>query len=61
MDLTDFKCNCVNNLLDKVSKEQNSGFLLRYFNVNLLNNNVHNPTNEFFGSLASKSFLQYIL
>ena len=61
MDLTDFKCNCVNNLLDKVSKEQNSGFLLRYFNVNLLNNNVHNPTNEFLGSLASNSFLQYIL
>lgn len=61
MDLTDFKCNCVNNLLDKVSKEQKSGFLLRCFNFNLLNNNVHNPTNEFLGSLASNSFLQYIL
>ena len=31
------------------------------FNSNYLNYNVHNPTNEFLDSLASNSFLPYIL
>lgn len=57
MDLTDFNCRYLNNLLDKVSEEQKSVFLLDDFNVNLLNYNDHNLTNKFFDSLASKSFL----
>ena len=61
MDLTDFNSNYLNNLLEKVSKEQKSVFLLGYFNINLLNYNVHSPTNEFLDSLASNSFLPYIL
>ena len=61
MDLTDFNSNYVNSLLEKISKEQKSVFLLGDFNINLMNYNVHNPTNEFLDSLASNSFLPYIL
>ena len=45
----------------KISKEQKFVFLLGDFNINLMNYNVHNPTNEFLDSLASNSFLPYIL
>ena len=61
MDLNYSNTNYLNNLLDKVSKEQKSVFLLGDFNVNLLNYNDHNPTNEFLDSLASNSFVPYIL
>ena len=61
MDLTDSNSNYFNNLLEKVSKEQKSVFLLGDFNINLLNYNVHSPVNEFLDSLASNSFLPYIL
>ena len=61
MDLNDFNTSYLNNFLDKVSKEQKSVFLLVDFNVNLLNYNDHNLTNEFLDSLASNSFVPYIL
>ena len=61
MDLTDFNNNYLNSLLEKISKEQESVFLLGDFNINLMNYNVHNPTNGFLDSLASNSFLPYIL
>ena len=51
--------NYLNNLLEKVSKEQKSAFVLGDFN--LLNYNFHNPSNEFLDSPASNSFLLYIL
>ena len=57
MDLTDFNCNCLNQLLENISKEKKSIFLLGDFNVNLLNYNEHNQTNEFLDSLASNSFI----
>ena len=57
MNLNDFNTNYLNNLLDKVSKEQKSVFLLGDFNVNLLNDNHHNPINEFLDFLASNSFI----
>ena len=47
IDLTDFTSSYLNKLLENISKEQNSIFLLGYFNVNLLNYNKHNLTNEF--------------
>ena len=47
MDLAEFNCNYLKNLLEKTSKEQKSIFLLGDFNVNLLNYNEHNETNEF--------------
>ena len=53
MDLTDFNCNYLNKLLENISKEQKSILLLGDFNVNLLNYNEHNQTNEFLDSLAS--------
>ena len=55
MDLTDFNCSYLNKLLEIISKEQKSVFLLADFNVNLLNYNEHNQTNEFLDSLASNS------
>ena len=61
MDLTDFNCNYLNKLLENISKEQKSVFLLGDFNVNLLNYNEHNQTNEFLDSLASNSFIPLIL
>ena len=61
MDLTDFNCNYLNKLLENISKEQKSIFLLGDFNVNLLNYNEHKQTNEFLDSLASKSFISLIL
>ena len=61
MALTDFNCNYLNKLLENISKEQKSTFLLGDFNVNLLNYNEHNQTNEFLDSLLSNSFILLIL
>ena len=57
MDLTDFNSL---KLPQNISKEQKYIFLLRDFNVNLLNYNEHNQTNEFLDSLASNSFTPLI-
>ena len=61
MDLADFCYNYLNKLSENVSKEQKSIFFLGDFNVNLLNYNEHNQTNEFLDSLASNSFIPLIL
>ena len=61
MDLTDFNCNYLNKLLENISKEQKSVFLLGDFNANLLNYNEHNEINEFLDFLASNSFIPLIL
>ena len=61
MELDDFNCNYLNKLLENVSKKQKSTFLHGDFNVNLLNYNEHNQTNEFLDSLASNSFIPLIL
>ena len=61
MDVSDFNKNYLNTLLDKLSKENKQVFLLGDFNVYLLNYNHHQPTNEFLDSLASNSFIPYIL
>ena len=50
----------INQLLVKISKEQKQIFLLGDFNMNLLNYNEHQPTNEFLDSLASNSIVLYI-
>ena len=55
MDLSDFNCNYLNKLQENTSKEQKSIFLLGDFNVNLLNYNEYNQTNEFLDSLPSNS------
>ena len=61
MDLTDFNCNYLNKVLENNSKEQKSIFLLGDVNVNFLNYNEHNRTNEFVDSLASNSVIPLIL
>ena len=61
MDLADFNCNYSNKLLESIPKEQKSVPLLGDFNVNLLNYNQHNETNEFLDSLASTSFILLVL
>ena len=61
MDLTDFNCNYLNKLFENISKEQKSIFILGDFNVNLLNYNEHNQTDEFLDSLAYNSFIPLIL
>ena len=62
MDLTDFNCNYFNELLENISKEQRSIFLIRDFkNVNLLNYNEHNQTNELLESLALNSLIPLTL
>ena len=61
VDLTDFNRNYLNQLLENTSKKQKSFFLLGDVNVNLLNYNEHNQTNEFLNSLASNSIIPLIL
>ena len=51
MDFTDFSINYINNLLHNVSKNK-TFFLLGDSNVNWLNYNNYNPTNEFLDSFA---------
>ena len=61
MELTFFNCSYLNKLLENISKEQKSIFLLGDCNVKLLNYNQYNQTNEFLDSLASNSFIPLIL
>ena len=61
MDLTDFNRSYLSKLLESISKEQKSIFVLGDCNVNLLNYNEHNLAKEFLGSLTSNSSLPSIL
>ena len=61
MDLDEFNDICLNSLLDKISKESNSIFLLGDFNVDLLKYDYLAPTNEFLDSLFSHMFLPHII
>ena len=61
MDLDEFNDNYLNTLLDKISKENKSVFLLDDFNVDLLKYGKHAPTNEFLDSLSSHMFLPHII
>ena len=61
MDVPDLNENYLNTLLDKLPKEKQQVFPLGNVNINLLNYNGHQPTNEFLDSLASNSFISYIL
>ena len=61
MDLADFNYNYLNKLLENISKEEKSFFLLGDFNVNLLTYHENNETNEFLDSLAFNSLIPLIL
>ena len=56
-----FKKNYRNRIFEIVSKDRKQVFLLGDFNINLLSYNDHQPTNDFLNSLASNSFISYIL
>ena len=60
MDVLEYN-NRLNQMLEKVLKEQKQIFLLGEFNINLLNYNVNQLTNDFLNSLASNSIIPYIL
>ena len=51
----------LNPLLDKISKENKSIFLLGDFNVDLLKDDHHLATNEFLDSLSSHMLLPHII
>ena len=52
--------NLIDNLLQKVTKERKSVFLMADFNLNLLNYGTHSDS-DFIKSVISYSFLPYIL
>ena len=61
MKIDEFNDDYLNELLDKLFKENKTTFLLGNFNINLLNYDIHPPSNEFLDSLSSHSFLPHIL
>ena len=61
MNINDFNDDYLNELLYKLSKENKTMFLLGDFNINLLNYDIHPPTNEFLKSLLFHYFFPYIL
>ena len=61
MNINEFNDDYFNELLDKLSKENKTIFLLSDFNINFLNYDIHPPANEFLDSLSSHYFLSHIL
>ena len=61
MDLEEFNECYLSILLEKLSKENKSVFLLGNFNVDLLKYDKHNSTNDFLDNLSSNYFLPLIL
>ena len=59
MDVLEF--NHLNQMIEKVCKQQKQIFLLSDININLPNYNVHQPTNDFLDSLAFNSIIPYNL
>ena len=60
MNVLDFN-SLINQLLDRISKEQKQIFLHGDPNINLLNYSKRYATNGFLDSLASNSIIPYIL
>ena len=61
MNINEFNDDYINKLLDKLSKENETIFLLCDANINLLNYGIRPPTNEFLDLLSSHYFLPHIL
>ena len=61
MNINEFNNDYLNGLLEKLSKENKTIFLLGDFNINFLNYDIHPPTNEFLDSFSSHYFLPHIL
>ena len=61
MNINGVNDDYLNALLDKLSKENKTIFLIGDFNINLLNYDIHPRTNEFLDSLSSRYFLLHFL
>ena len=63
MSLNEFKFNefYINDLLDKLSKENEMVFIIGDFNTNLLDYIQGTSSNEYIDSLSSQLFLPYVL
>ena len=61
MDLNEFNDYYINNLLDKLSKENKTVFLLGDFNIDLSNYDQYSLTNEFLDSLSAHMLLPHIV
>jgi len=61
MSIENFNDFYLNPLLEKISKENKTIFLLGDFNIDLLKYDYHPPTNEFLDSLSSNYFLPHII
>ena len=61
MNINEFNDDYLNELPDKLSKENKTMFVLGDFNINLLNYNIHPPTIELLDSLSSHYFFTHIL
>ena len=61
MGLNEFNDDYLNVLLEKLSKENKTIFILGDFNVDLLKYDKNNSTNDFLDSISSNSFLPQIL
>ena len=61
MNINKLNDDYLNELLDKLSKENKTILLIGDFNINLLNYNIHPRTNEFLDSLSSHYFLLHFL
>ena len=56
MNINEFNDDYLNELLDKLSKENKTIFLLGDFNINLLNYDINPPTNELLDSFHLITF-----
>ena len=61
MDLNELNDKYGNKLLDNITKENKTTFLLSDFNIDLLKSDSHTSTNELLDSLSSNIMLPYIL
>ena len=52
--------NLIDNLLQKVTKERKSVFLMGDFNLNALNYETHSDTNDFINSVISYSLALHL-
>ena len=61
MDLNEFNDFYINNLLDKLSEENKTVFLLGDLNIDSMNYDQHSLTNKFLDSLSSHMLLLQIV
>ena len=57
MNINEFNNDSLNELLDKLSKENKTIFLLADFKINFLNFDIHPTSNEFLDLISSHCFL----